>query len=182
MAYTAKTWATNEVITSTALNHIEDGIQDVSDGVIATVHQTAPLQSISLEMGASDTLRASDDTEEPATGVTYAKIKELAIPKYYTRARSIRVKFDLSGDENYSVTTYGKIYINGVAAGVEKSNTVSAYQTFSEDFSTLTPGDTIELWLKADYSNIIYLPRATCRNFRIYADDTIYSGDKDAAW
>lgn len=114
------------------------------------------------DLVAGDVLLASADTERNVSVLGYTKCKEIEIP--YGVRGEVRVKFDLKRGAGGAV--YGKIYINGVATGTERSDSTGSYQTFSEDFSGLTAGDKIQLYCK-------YVTNGGfTRNFRIY--DTLY--------
>lgn len=109
------------------------------------------------ELSASDNLKTSSDAEAGTTETSYTKLKEIKV-----RQRGIiRIKFDVktlhAGDLGY-----GQIYINGVAAGTQRTNNTTTYSTFSEDL-TVVVGDLIQLYLKgtAGYES-------RCQNFRLY--------------
>lgn len=69
---------------------------------------------------------------------------------------TIRVSFDL-------MDGYGKIYKNGAPVGQCRNS--SSYTTHTEDISC-SPGDSIELWIKAKSSSY----GVDAKNFRIYFD------------
>ena len=109
---------------------------------------------------AGDSLMCANDAEYTGTTTTsYVKKKEIQIDK---NAVSLRVKFDLF--DTSSGLAYGKIYLNGVATGTERSNNSQVYVTYSQDFTgPFFPGDLFQLYLKDDGG-----PEAHCKNFRIY--------------
>lgn len=112
----------------------------------------------------SDTLLLSADTERTGTDLTYTKKKEMKV----VYSGTYRVKFDLK-NLNGNRQSYGKIYKNGVAFGIEHFNESNvSYTTYSEDLSFVA-GDTVELWNKVDAGgDDSYM----IRNFRIYGDKT----------
>jgi len=109
---------------------------------------------------ASETLKTSADTERSTTGTTYIKLKEIVFNAFYSGI--IRVKFNLWGQS--SSLAYGRIYINGVAIGVERSidNTGALY---AEDIS-VNKGDLVQLYIKSQVNG----SPARCSNFRLYYD------------
>ena len=111
---------------------------------------------------ASDVLQASADTErESSDSSVYNLVKEIK-----TRfAGVIRVKFDMKANfgGGGSGTGYGQIYINGSAAGTERTNNTETYQTYSEDI-TVSKNDLVQLYFKASYTN----KYTVVRNFRFY--------------
>lgn len=179
MAYVAKNWTTNEVITSTALNNIENGVANLDAGNIATLHQTAPVQAVALRFAASDTIRDSADTSVIVSSTTYTQIFSTQVPLYYVTGAHLRIKFDLMGDGGYPVTVYGQIYINGAAVGTERSNATSEWITYSEDIP-VNPGDTVEVWARTSLTSTTYTHEIS--NIRVCCTDSIYLGIKDAAW
>lgn len=114
---------------------------------------------------ASDVLKTSADTERSNKGSVYTKLKEIK-----TLADGVaRIKFDLKSTTANSA--YGRIYINGVAVGTERTVIGSTYQTFTEDI-IVQKYDLIQLYVKAGseaYTTVV-------RNFRIYYD---FSTDMD---
>lgn len=117
-----------------------------------------------------DTIRYSSDAEVASLELSYVKLKTLTMTDDYTG--NWRIKFDLSGDnvEAGDVYGYGRIYKNGVAYGTEMSKLAYGFQTFSEDFTSISiaNGDTIELWAKLGSRpsyEYVYV-----RNFRIMFD------------
>ena len=178
MVYPKKTWITNEVITTAALNNIEDGVANLDAGNIATLRQTAPVQAVTLGFDASDEVRYGDYTLVYAPSTTYTQVFSKRVPQYYAGRGLVRIKFDLLGDDigDSRATALGRIYVNGVATGTERSNSVETWVTYSEDI-LVYPGDTIEIWAKYSGDG----PGAI-RNFLICCTDSIYLGNKDAAW
>ncbi len=179
MGYTPTTWAAGDVVSAEKMNNIEDGVKDLSDGNIDTLHQTAPVQGVVLRFAASDEIRDSADAVTTILATTYAKIYSVQVPLYYPAGSTVRVKFDLLGDGGYPVTVYGRIYVNGVAVGTPRSNATSSWVSFSEDVA-VSPGDTVEVWVYASRTPELYIYKV--RNIRVCCTDSIEIGNKDAAW
>ena len=126
--------------------------------------------SFPASYAAGDNLIISSDDVVNENGVTYAKGKGIRID----RSGVIRIKFDLacsSPPGNGSDTiAYGRIYINGVATGTERTvdNGVSGgdYVNFSEDI-TVSEGDLVQLYLKKSGVHNTF-----ARNYRFYVDNT----------
>jgi len=116
---------------------------------------------------ASDTLEKSSDATTTSTSDTYELKKTETYnptPTYCIAESELRVKFDLEGTSTAG-SAFGRIYINGVAVGIEREVVGAGWTTFSEDFPGIAIGDTIELWQKRSSSDTSY-----AKNFRIYAD------------
>lgn len=109
---------------------------------------------------ASDTLKASADTERTITNPTNYALKKRIIVRY---PGTIRTYFELKKGDG---TPAGRIYINGVAVGTERSNGTTSYVAYTEDF-VVGAGDSVELWTKGLTSTTDYV-----RNFRISYDIT----------
>lgn len=116
---------------------------------------------------ASDNLKYSADTERTQSStITYTKHKEIIIRKKGT----IRVVFDLRGSDT-TYTFYGRIYVNGVAAGTERLKQgagATSYTTYSEDI-TIEAYDLVQLYIKNEATGGL---TTYCRNFRISYDIT----------
>jgi len=104
-------------------------------------------------LGVSSAAEETDDSE------TYVLEKQVRV----FRPGIVRVKFDLkSGVANNNV--FGRIYINNIAVGTERSQQSASYTTYSEDVY-VSSGDRIQLYVKQGGSETVYT-----RNFIIYAD------------
>lgn len=64
---------------------------------------------------------------------------------------AIRVKFGLRSSLNTNVV-YGRIYVNGVARGIERSTSSTNTMNYYEDI-TVNANDTIEFWVKSGNGN-----------------------------
>lgn len=87
---------------------------------------------------------------------------------------TLRFNFEIRWAAAQASTAYGKIYKNGVAIGTEystgSSSTDSGYVSQTEAIAVvLNPGDTLELWMRADNG----LSGMYCRNFRILYDNDL---------
>ena len=76
----------------------------------------------------------------------------------YTLAKQIKVNASLSGTYrlsfvlktiNADFTAYAKLYKNGVAVGTERSTNSTTGVTYTEDFTTITTGDLLQLYVKS---------------------------------
>ena len=98
-----------------------------------------PASTPTLTAGTKPWSVPSSNTSTSST--SYAKALSIYVPG----TGAVRAYFDLK--VSGSGTAYGRIYVNGVAVGVEKSTTSAGYSTQSSDIS-VSLGDTVELWLK----------------------------------
>ncbi len=106
----------------------------------------------------SDNLKASADAEQTEASQSYNKQKEITVACIGT----IRIKFDLKITVATN-TAYGRIYINGVAVGTQRTNATTSYVNFSEDIAVI-PGDKVQLYSYASAAD------AKVENFRLYWD------------
>lgn len=124
------------------------------------------------EIIASETIRYSSDASASVTTASYVKYKELTMTNSYTG--SWRITFDLFGDPYYTGQLgFGRIYKNGVAYGIERSNAeTEGLVNYSEDFTniSITSGDLIQLYGKRN-GLLSYL-----ENFRIKFDPVATTG------
>ncbi|MEA3324405.1 MAG: hypothetical protein U9Q37_04615 [Euryarchaeota archaeon] len=156
---------------------IVDVDANTSTIVDADIHDARALvtREVAVTVSASDTIRDSDDTEETIDWTTYTKIKELVVAGFI-KSGTLRIKFDMMATAQPGDTSYGQIYRNGVAVGIERSVTGSSYSTFSEDIAGWSGHDTIELWVKY----VLY--KGTVINFRVYCDQTIIDPRGTDTW
>jgi len=118
------------------------------------------IEGATFRLITSATIRASADTERTGikTSAVYAKQKEFRI----LQGGVVSVAFDLAG--NTSEQLYGRIYVNGVAIGTERTIISSAaYETFTEDIS-VELSDLIQLYVKSSDS----FAGASIKNFRLH--------------
>lgn len=97
----------------------------------------------------SDDVLVTNLAAQTTTELSYVKLKEISVASTIVPGSTFRVKFDLR-NLNGVRTAYGKIYINGVAVGTERSRNANTVATYTEDltYSNWRIGDTIELWSK----------------------------------
>ena len=176
MAYTAKTWATNEVITSTALNHIEDGIQDVSDGDIATVYQSDPSQNIVMRFAASDEARKTQAGPWHTNGAGFVSVASASVPLGYALAGTVRVIYDLWRSSSSSSAVRGQIKVNGAVVSGPTAINSQTPVAVSDDID-VSPGDIITLEID-DSSEV----EANAANFILAATDIMTAIYRDAPW
>jgi len=128
------------------------------DGITLTINGYT--LSADVDYIAGDILIASADTEREVNGsFAYAKKKEIAI----VDKGQLRIKFDLRMRPDGGVA-YGRIYVNGIAVGTERTTTSETYITYSEDISGLVRGDLVQLYVKA----ILASGWSNIKNFRLY--------------
>ena len=124
---------------------------------------TTEEESSIIGISASDTLQSSADTERTMDDEDeiYELYKEIQI----NRKGILRVKFDIKTN-NVTYSSFGRIYINGVAEGTERINATTSYVNYSEDID-VEIGDLVQL-----YCHIaVGTPGGVSgnnRNFRIY--------------
>jgi len=105
-----------------------------------------------------DLLMASDAETTHATD-TYTKTKEILM----LVSGIITVKFDLKSPDNAAYPAKGRIYLDGVEEGVERSTSSVTYVTYSEDI-TIEAGQLLQLYQRNGTTG------HDCKviNFRIY--------------
>lgn len=119
-------------------NHIPSNIKlGVTDfGITGTFDQTTLIPGTFLFY--------SDDTyEHSGTATSYVLIKGVQVN---TKGGVVRVSFSLYTD-GPTYSTYARIYVNGVARGIERSTTATSGSpvSFSEDI-TINAGDLIQVY------------------------------------
>lgn len=114
---------------------------------------------------ASDNLIDSSDTSVEEQGLVYVKKKEFAILMDGT----YRVSFQLR-TKNALYQARGRIYVDGVAYGTERSTNLTTYTTYSEDLD-LRRAELLQLYIKIQSNGGV--TDAQARYFRIYGDTYI---------
>ena len=106
----------------------------------------------------SNEIQLSDDAEVSNDTTTYTKKKEvlLVVPGRY------RVKFDLKSPGDAAHAARGRIYVNGIAVGTERSTVSTTYVTYSEDIDVVTD-DLVQLYLMNTTAGQL----AVAANFRV---------------
>ena len=121
-----------------------DIIEESTAGAGVTI---SPAEWTSLDLSASDNVRAYNDTEQLLTNLgVYTKVKTLTIPARYTSGQTCRVTMAIKS-ATPALTRHVQVYVNGVAAGPEHSTDSLEFVTFTDDI-TVSGGDTVELWVK----------------------------------
>ena len=189
MALTQRNWLNDEApaIDDTYLNELDDEVRRIANEVAGIEFPLTDSVSITdSTIGASATavktaydeahkgksvtagsaLVYSDNILQTRRSTSYGEVKSVYIPFDGT----ISVSFTLSRVDNMGGTTYGRIYINGVAIGTERSVTSSSV-TYTEDF-TVANGDKIAIYAKEPAigtdSNPFYVGIS---NFKLYGSE-----------
>jgi hypothetical protein len=118
-------------------------------------------------IGASDTIRNSNDTERYKIYPTdWTKIKEIKINEAITG--TLKVVWDMKGDFG-DYTVYSRLCVNGVQIGSDKSRKASTYATFSETITGgLSQNDLVQIWVKSAGDEDVYI-----RNMRLCYDGAL---------
>lgn len=102
-------------------------------------------------------ISAASDTEASTASSSYVKLKEIYVPYGGTFSVYFGLK---TSDPSYNV--YGRIYVNGVGVGTQRTNIGDTnYDFFSEDI-TVDPGDLIQL-----YAYKVATATAFVKDFRV---------------
>ena len=104
---------------------------------------------------ASDSLKASSDAEATTAATTDTLVKEIQVGK----PGEYRVSFDLYTSVG---TAYGRIYVNGVAVGSQRSTSSTTAVTYTEDIPASSQYSLIQIYAKNGTTYI-----AKVKNFRI---------------
>ncbi|MDD4390580.1 MAG: hypothetical protein PHW03_07240 [Eubacteriales bacterium] len=113
---------------------------------------------------ASDVIRSSSDGAVTVSGTTtYTKRKEIII----SRTGIMRVKFSLNRVSAGVWTGYGRIYINDVAVGTERSVANDVVTTFTEDIAVKV-GDRVQLYMRTSITSAVTLQAS---NFQLCYED-----------
>ncbi len=107
-------------------------------------------------LAASDTEQLAANTERSTSATNYTKLKEITI---FGNGR-VRAKWEQK--RIGTNTNYGRIYVNGVAVGVEKAGPEDAYTAKSDDIA-VKAGDLVQLYAKVDNA----ATTAYVRNYKI---------------
>ena len=104
-------------------------------------------------------------TEETNSVGTYTKYKEIAV----AGSGTIRITFLLHAQVGDAANAFGRIYVNGVAVGTERSNSSDTFIMYQEDIA-VNSQDLVQIYCKNDGSN-----QAVLDNFIIYANRYEYT-------
>jgi hypothetical protein len=107
---------------------------------------TADSQNVSSYAAGTDiTIADMSATINLATMSAYTKIKECRVE----RSGVVSTTFSMKGGEgDAQYVAYGRLYINGVAVGTERSTYTQAYQVYTENI-TVAKGDLVQLYAKS---------------------------------
>ena len=153
-----------------------DIIEESTAGAGVTI---SPGVWTSLDLSASDNVRAYDDTEQLITNKTnYVKVKTLTIPARYTAGQTCRVTTAIK-TAYPGLVRYVRVYVNGVPAGDEHTTDSMTFVTFTDDIA-VSGGDTVEMWVKTTGTGGgMYLGKFTVRGDDALPDVFFTVGD---AW
>lgn len=165
MAWTNLTFAFGSLLTSTKITQLSDNITAVPTGAAGAPKvgtnglgdNTVTPPKLSAQ-AAGDYQLVTNDIERTTTSATYVLLKEIKVAKLGV----YRVKFTLR-ETSGGVAAYGRIYVNGVAVGTERS--ASASTQFSEDIGSIASGDLIQVYGKRGASG-----ECGINSFRLYGD------------
>jgi len=104
----------------------------------------------------TDTLKSAA-TERSTLNVAYTKLKDIDIPN---NGGTLSVVFSLHGDTVN--LAYGRIYVNDVAVGTERTRLQNTYEVFTEDIN-FSAGDNIQIYAHGTASGSAYV-----KDFYIY--------------
>jgi hypothetical protein len=140
-------------ITESLMSALRDNPEAITEGATGAprIENLAMANNV-VTAGNKYILRS--DIEDSVTGTTLTTLKEF----YTTQSGTCRIYFELKSS---SSTAYGRVYVNNVAVGTQRSTTSTSYVSYTEDFS-ISVGDSIEI--KA-YSNNA-LTNAYIKKFR----------------
>ncbi|EGD46724.1 hypothetical protein Cpap_1262 [Ruminiclostridium papyrosolvens DSM 2782] len=122
-----------------------------------------------IKLIAGDILIGDNSNTGSTTSTAYTKVREITTSLL---GGTIRVKFNLSsGSSSGSITAYGRIYVNGVAVGIERTVNGLTPITFTEDISIYV-GDKIQIYTKSSNSSYgsnvsgfkLYIATVSCSN------------------
>jgi len=150
-----------------SIGNLQESIQNPQITQILKTNIRLRANECMVTKSASANARNSHDAETTTTSATYTKKKTITF--HLGLIGGYRVLFDLKTSD-VARHAFGRVYRNGVSLGTEQEEfaIVNTYVTKSEDLTTsLSPGDTLELWLHNDGTGT-----TTARNFQIAYDDS----------
>lgn len=124
--------------------------KNISTGLVAYANGSMLVgtNASAVDLSAGTDVMYTDAVSKSLAGTTYAESKAVTVNKSGT----YRVLFTM-GTTNTSNTAYGRIYVNGVAAGTERVTNFNSDTIYTEDIS-LNAGDRLSIYTK-------YSPSAT---------------------
>ena len=125
---------------------------------------------------ASNTLVKSSDTEASITASVYTLMKTITTPIAHMAGGTYRVKFSLRNAANTNEFAYGRIYVNGVAAGTARilqgSGTDQTVE-YSEDITiSAVGGANIQVYCY-HYQSSGPTQSSSVLNFRVYCTEAV---------
>lgn len=138
--------------------------------------EAVPAQGKIVRFAASDVSREFQAGPWTDYDATYTEVASYTVPLGYIVSGTVRVKFDLRRSIGSSFAVYGRIYVNGVAVGTERSTISETFVGYSEDI-TVSPGDLISLYIHGSGDD-----QAEAKNFSLCASDTVSEIVKDEEW
>lgn len=165
------------IISIFKLNLKIDVVGLILDGVYPTGWNTDTLHGASrnalfdvingLPLGiglASVNVIHSNDTEKIHASASYEKIKEIIA---YKNLKSVKIswEFHIETGESTSMT---KVYINGVAVGVEKDTDLDTYVSVDDNITDIKYGDLIQIYCRNSAVANTYV-----KNMRIQYDEFV---------
>lgn len=125
---------------------------DIESGQVLTVvydgtnfqmqSQTSQVIDTTLEIvSTTNEIQATADTERTTSSNTYVKLKDISINNI---GGVIHTTFDLKTD-NGANAAFGRVYVNDIAVGTERTTTSTSFVTFVEDI-TVVAGDNVQIY------------------------------------
>lgn len=118
-----------------------------SEPLSSLAEKVANIQ-VGLRLSSGSVVLANAQPEKTFSSTTYTKLKEIKV----NYAGTVRVSFMLRANNQY-VPVIGRVYINGVAVGLERSNS-NVYSTFTQDFN-VEVGDLVQIYCRATDSTYL---------------------------
>lgn len=146
---------------------------DVSDNIIKMKGSSGNVKAVNdgiYSIIPSDNQKYIDTSSNSNSAYnSYIKLMEVTITGDFDNTSSIRVKFDLKGnDDNFYVKA--KIYKNGTSVTNVFSIQSEVYETQTADVQNISTGDTIEIWGEAG-GNSSYRTVCYVANLKILFDE-----------
>lgn len=101
-------------------------------------------QPLSLNLYTAGTHSIAKSVQTSTTSTSYVRVYSAYIPRSGTVSTTISL---LSTSGLGGAIAFARIYVNGVAFGVERSTASATYVTFDEDIA-VSAGDIVQLYLK----------------------------------
>ena len=141
---------TGQITAQTAIDALTDASSGGADEVWTTDGTNGSWQVTSNQFPYIDgtvlegTIAA---TERSTSSAVYVKLKEIALMR---RAGDITVSFELQSNSAHPIyAAKGKVYIDGVAAGSEKTSvTTNTYAVVTETGLTVAVGEVVQVYVK----------------------------------